>query len=308
MVEADRQSQNPEIEPTWPADWTTPERLDLLERVLRSPYFSQAEGLRRIFRAIVMGHESPDSIGKAAMASIRERLKGYFQNEGATEPLRITIAKGVQQATVELNTAIALDTGIESEASPKRRFWLAHWNGRQNAVIYSDLWAVPAAAGIQRTLWEIGAVAELRYGPRLCEDDLAGDNLVILGWPWWKEPSMGMRFRLDGQRIVDQTGERAFAGRRYEDAAGDRGEEYALLTRRPGLWPDTVVTSIVASHGRAIEGAGLWLTRDDATRVLTKAVEDSGSNYSFQVLLRVDLAGPDEEVMAVEYLEFAPVA
>ncbi|MGQ9635534.1 MAG: hypothetical protein ACUVXB_14980, partial [Bryobacteraceae bacterium] len=94
-------------------------RQELMRRLLSSPHFAQAESLRRILlylsERLESGNDSPvkeyeiavsvlgrpssfdpkiDPIVRVSMASIRDRLRAYFENEGRTEPLRVSLPKG----------------------------------------------------------------------------------------------------------------------------------------------------------------------------------------------------------------------
>lgn len=84
-----------------------------------------------------------------------------------------------------------------------------------------------------------------------------------------------------------------------------RATEYAVITRQPGLSPNTFVTMISANHGRANEAAGLYVTREDALqRLIQKMALGPGDAFParFQVLLQVELADLDEDVVNVEYV------
>lgn len=96
-----------------------------------------------------------------------------------------------------------------------------------------------------------------------------------------------------------------YSGLRYRDGTLERATEFALVTRQPGLSADTVITMIAANHGRAIEGAGQFLTVEDNVGMLLNA---SGVGQrdplptGIQFLLRVDMVDFDEEVINVEYV------
>jgi hypothetical protein len=96
-----------------------------------------------------------------------------------------------------------------------------------------------------------------------------------------------------------------YRGYRYRDGKLDRFSEYALITRRPGATPGSSVTVIASNHGRAIEGAGNFLTLGGE---ITKLLAPMGLDRTrilpdkFQILVRVDMIDLDDEVVNVEYV------
>jgi hypothetical protein len=85
----------------------------------------------------------------------------------------------------------------------------------------------------------------------------------------------------------------------------DRVVEFALVTRRPGPLGDSAITLIAANHGRAMEGAAQYVTREDKLSGLLRilgATEDAALPTHFQVLLKVGMIDFEEEVMDVEYV------
>jgi hypothetical protein len=96
-----------------------------------------------------------------------------------------------------------------------------------------------------------------------------------------------------------------YVGQRYMEGKLEKAVEPAVVTRRPGLTPGTVVTMICANHGRGIEGAGNLLTLESD---LAAVLESTGLNRAhelpayFQLLLRVHMVDFDEEVINVEYV------
>jgi hypothetical protein len=103
--------------------------------------------------------------------------------------------------------------------------------------------------------------------------------------------------------VSNQRGE--YRGSRFMSGTLERVTEYALVTRRPGLVGTSSVTLIGANHGRAMEGAVQFLTREDKVWELMNILvpgDHSGPPAHFQVLLLVDLIDFDEEVMDVQYV------
>ena len=86
-----------------------------------------------------------------------------------------------------------------------------------------------------------------------------------------------------------------------------RMTEYAVVTRRPGLVSGSSVTIIAANHGRAIEGAGHLLTLNDKVQELISKMPVKPSDElpaAFQLLMKVDTLNVDDEVTAVECIEY----
>jgi hypothetical protein len=96
-----------------------------------------------------------------------------------------------------------------------------------------------------------------------------------------------------------------YRGYRYRDGKLQRFSEYALVTRRQGATPGSSVTVIASNHGRAIEGAGNFLTLGgEIAKLLAKMGLDRVRVLPdrFQVLVRVDMIDLDDEVVNVEYV------
>jgi hypothetical protein len=97
--------------------------------------------------------------------------------------------------------------------------------------------------------------------------------------------------------------EPSYSGQRHMEGKLEKAAEPAVVTRRPGLAPGTVVTMISANHGRGVEGAAQFLTLEGD---VAAALESSGLGNAgklaahFQWLLRVHMVDFDEEVISVE--------
>jgi hypothetical protein len=97
-----------------------------------------------------------------------------------------------------------------------------------------------------------------------------------------------------------------YQGHRYKDGKLPRLTEYALVTRRRGATPQSAVTIIASNHGRAVEGAGYFLTLENEVSKLLKQMgfaESEALPDRFQILLRVEMIDLDDEVVNVEYLD-----
>jgi hypothetical protein len=93
----------------------------------------------------------------------------------------------------------------------------------------------------------------------------------------------------------------SYRGHRFTNGKLERVVEYALVTRRQGLVGDSAITLIAANHGRAMEGAVQFLTREDKVAGLLDILGGELPPH-FQVLLKVDMIDFDEEVINVEYV------
>jgi len=97
--------------------------------------------------------------------------------------------------------------------------------------------------------------------------------------------------------------EPSYSGLHYVEGKLEKAVEPAVVTRRPGLAPGTVVTLISANHGRGVEGAVQFLTLENevASALESSGIEGAGKLPAhFQWLLRVHLVDFDEEVISVE--------
>jgi hypothetical protein len=138
-------------------------------------------------------------------------------------------------------------------------------------------------------------------------------NLILLGSSrtnsFLDSLQGGNNFVITADRIENTrplTGEEAaYRGSRFTDGKLDKLTEYAVVTRRPSLTPGCAVTTITANHGRAIEGAGDFLTTENQVQSLLAHMNlgrDVAMPDHFQVVLRVDMIDFDEEVVEVEYV------
>ena len=140
---------------------TEPQRR-LLDRILESPQFAHAVGLKRILQYlcdhsaegslkeydIALGaigradsfDPKTDPIVRVSISTIRERLRAYFEAQGRNELLRLTIPKGEYRASF-FHGAAAQPAPPAAEFPPSlRRFWKQYVSGgAANILIYTDL-------------------------------------------------------------------------------------------------------------------------------------------------------------------------
>lgn len=360
----------------------TPEaRTSLLHRIMSSPHFAHAYSLRRIlaflaaqppeqppkeYEIAVRGIGRPESfdpkadpIIRVSMAGIRERLRAYFENEGAGERVRVSIPKGQYKLCFSPAEPAAALPRAETQA--RRRFWDPYLApGATNILVYTEvlffrdhhgnfvrnIFVNDLAAGapefaerglkleledfrpsfhfvsagemhsllsLSRAFQEIGAPLDIRNSRFFSWTEMQGANLILLGSartnPFLNSLQGKEPFVITPETIVNQIpapGEPVeYRGRRFYEGMLERVEEWALITRRPGLGRGTSITLVAANHGRAIEGAGHFIAREDGARRLMEAIGAGESDTlpaHFQVLLRVDMIDFVEEVVNVEYV------
>lgn len=138
----------------------------LLERILRSRFFSSAVSLQNILTFLcgetVTAHKpqvkeyeiainalgrrptfdpKTDPIVRVSIASIRKRLSQYYQSDGRREPLVLAVPKGQYRAEFSMRSSEAERTRESREMTPSiSRFWRPYRNhGVSNLVLFSEL-------------------------------------------------------------------------------------------------------------------------------------------------------------------------
>jgi hypothetical protein len=98
--------------------------------------------------------------------------------------------------------------------------------------------------------------------------------------------------------------EPSYPGQRRMSGNLERMTEFTLVTRRPGPVGNSAITLIAANHGRALEGAVQFLTREDKLSGLLRILGAGTGNLPehFQVLLRVEMIDFGEELIEIEYV------
>ncbi len=176
---------------------------------------------------------------------------------------------------------------------------------------YLSTGEVHCMLSVSRMFHEMGVPVETRNCRISSWNELSNANLILLGSPRTNtflstlqgdEPFSITPDRIDN-RAPEENEATIYEGRRYLDGKLMRMTEYALVTRRPGLSPGCAVTMIAANHGRAIEGAGHFLTLEDRVQ---SVIEGMGLARSakmpphFQLLMRVETIDVDDEVVQVQ--------
>lgn len=164
---------------------------------------------------------------------------------------------------------------------------------------------------VQRAFHEMKLALDIRNSRFFSWQEMQGTNLILLGSsrtnPFLHSLQGKEPFQMTQDSFVNtapREGEQqTYQGRHFFEGELERGVEYALVTRRPGIEAGSAITLISGTHGRAIEGAGQFLSREDRLATLLDALglgpKDAVPDH-FQALLRVDLIDYIEEVVNVE--------
>jgi hypothetical protein len=141
------------------------QKLSLLNRILASPQFLQAVSLQRILRflferagqedapsvteyeiAVVAINRPPlfdpkvDSIVRVSIASIRQRLQAYFENEGRNERWSLEIPKGEYRLRFVETGNSNQNSEPGADGAALRRFWAPYLtNSRANVLLFTEL-------------------------------------------------------------------------------------------------------------------------------------------------------------------------
>jgi hypothetical protein len=161
---------------------------------------------------------------------------------------------------------------------------------------------------IARMFHETGVPLEIRNSRITTWNELRNCNLILLGSPrtnpflgclQGEEPFVTHPDQIENRQA--QPGEeRFYRGFCHTDGKLVRRTEYAVVTRRPGIAPGRAVTMIAANHGKAIEGAGRFLTLEDTMGPVLESMQLEGATETpqrFQLLLRVEMMDVSDEVV-----------
>ena len=251
--------------------------------------------------------EAGTAAEKAPVRPLVQFWKPYLSGEAAnvivyTEPLFFRDEHGHYLRDWHVND---LSTGCEEI---RRRLPMDGLGPLHPSFHYLSAGEVHCMLSISRMFHEMGIPVETRNSRISSWNELRNANLILLGSPRTntflstlqsgREP-----FSIDPDRIENRAPEgneaALYQGRRYLDGKLMRMTEYALVTRRPGLSSGCAVTMIAANHGRAIEGAGHFLTLEDRVE---SVIESMGFPRApelpphFQLLMRVETIDVDDEV------------
>lgn len=356
------------------------QRQELVRRLLAHRQFAHAESLRRIVLYLfersqeedagpvreqeiavrVLGRPENfdakiDPIVRVSVASIRERLRQYFENDGRSEHVRLLLPKG--QYRIQFEAVPAEEIGRPTTVS-RAKFWSPYLTPvNPNLLVFTDLlffrddegnylrniYLNDRSAGteeictrlnlrpdkklspsfhfvsagemncllsITKAFTELGAALEYRNSRFFAWADARRANLILLGGtrtnPFVRSLQGSLPLVMTPNAIEDRKASAGQPGRwvgmRQQDGELERLVEYALVTRRAGPVAGTTVTMISANHGRAIEGAGAFLTDESHLRGLEEVFGGDCMPDQFQMLLRVEMLDYDEEVVDVGYV------
>lgn len=352
---------------------------ELIRRILASRQFTHAESLQRILRYLfertqdvrpgpvreqeiaieALGRPADfdpriDPIVRVSIASVRERLRQYFEQNGQYETTRLSLPKG--QYKLQFETIPDAPSRAKAATEARSRFWAPYLSPTNpNIVVFTEVLFYRDNAGnyvrniyvndfgrgldeirarlplpegdwlpsfhftpagetncvlsLVRTFAEIGASLDVRNARFFSWADARRSNLILLGSsrinPFVRSLQGDLPISITPVAIEDRGDGSAepivYTGQCFRDGGLERRVEYALVTRRPGPVGGTVVTIISANHGRAIEGAGTFLSDDPHLRGLEEAFGGHPPEH-FQLLLRVEMLDYDEEVVDVRYV------
>jgi hypothetical protein len=170
--------------------------------------------------------------------------------------------------------------------------------------------------GLVRLFFELGAPLELRNARTSFWSELRNANLIMLGATrtnTFMDAMQGdtpISLHEDCISVADPLpGEQScYRGSRRREGKLPCLTEYALVARRPGPSPASAITTISANHGKAIQGAGHFLTLENQTARLLGSLDavDFESAAPFQTVFRVDMIDLDDEVVNVEPVAWRP--
>ncbi len=366
----------------------TDQQRELLKRLFNSRYFAGAQSLKRILEYLCQRSEDSergtikeydiavhalgrpssfdpktDPIVRVNIATIRERLRSFFENEAPDSRIRLGIPKGQYRVTFEDVPKRGLQAGSASTRFPAlERFWHPYLTRTfPNTLVFTELLFFRDGQGtyvrniyvnemqgglelltrrlpclqaeefrpsfhfvsagevhclltLTHLLERMGVECNARNSRFLAWNSLRDTHLILIGSsrtnPFIDSLQGENAFFLSHDRIINRSprcGEEAsYAGYRTKDGKLEKVTEYAVVTRRPAPTAGCVVTCIAANHGRALEGAGDFLSEESQVSLLLDRLEadqpGASSSSHFQALLKVEMIDFDEEVAHVEII------
>jgi len=364
----------------------TDQQRELLKRLFNSRYFASAESLKKILEYLCRRSENADrgvikeydiavhALGRPSsfdpktdpivrvnMATIRERLRSYFENDAPESQIRLVIPKGQYRAVFEEVPNRGFEAGAASMRFPAlERFWHPYLTRTfPNTLVFAELLffrddhgtyvrniyineiqgglellakrlpglhpeefrpsfhfvsagEVHCLLTLTHLFERMGVECNSRNSRFLAWNSLRDTNLILIGSsrtnPFIDSLQGENAFFVTQDRILNRlprAGEQAsYAGHRTKDGKLEKVTEYAVVTRRPAPTADCVVTCIAGNHGRALEGAGDFLSEESQVSLLLERLEadqqGASSSSHFQALLKVEMVDFDEEVAHVE--------
>ena len=250
-----------------------------------------------------------DGEGGAVERAVMQFWRPYFGTEAPnviayTEPVFFRDDKGHYFRDWYVNEPAAAERLT-------KRLTRAGYGRLEPSFHYLSTGEVHCMLSIARVFHEMRVPVETRNCRISAWNELRAANLILLGSPRTNAFLDSLQgedaFVITADRIENRArrpGEKPYyKGLRYLDGKLVRMTEYAIVTRRPGLAPGRAVTLIAANHGRAIEGAGHFLTLEDRMESVLRAMglEDAPEMPAhFQMLMRVETIDIDDEVASVQ--------
>lgn len=264
---------------------------------------------RAAFSAHSEGRAAPDT-AETTMAARRKFWQPYLSGNARnmlvyTDVLFFRDDSGNYLRNIYVN---GLSGGAEElqERLPAKAF-----HGLKPSYHFTSAGEVQAMLALIWLFARLKAPLEVRNSRFTSWNELRSSNLILLGSSrtnaFVDALQAGNNFVItaDAVRNTDpREGEEAsYSGQRHMEGKLERAVEPAVVTRRPGLAPRTVITMISANHGRGVEGAAQFLTLegDVAAALKSSGLENAAKLPAhFQWLLRVHMVDFDEEVISVE--------
>ncbi len=179
------------------------------------------------------------------------------------------------------------------------------------AYHYLSAGEVQCLLSLSRMFHEAGVPIETRNSRITSWNELRNANLILLGSPrtnsflsslQGSEPFIVSPDRIENRRPA-RGEEASYQGFRYMDGKLMRRTEFALVTRRPGLASGCAITMIAGNHGKAIQGAGHFLTLEDKVGDLLRAMGAGESGEVppyFQLLMRSEMIDLNDEIVETQ--------
>lgn len=264
---------------------------------------------RAVFSALPAGGAAPE-IAETTMAARRRFWQPYLSGNAKnmlvyTDVLFFRDDSGNYLRNIYVND---LPGGVEEirKRAPAKAF-----HGLKPSYHFTSAGEVQSMLALIWLFARLKAPLEVRNSRFTSWNELRSSNLILLGSSrtnaFLDALQAGNNFVIAADEIRNleprQGEEPSYSGQRHMEGKLEKAVEPAVVTRRPGLAPGTVVTMISANHGRGVEGAAQFLTLegDVAAALESSGLDNAGKLPAhFQWLLRVHMVDFDEEVISVE--------
>jgi len=264
---------------------------------------------RAVFSPLSAGESAPE-MAETAMAARRKFWQPYLFGNAKnmlvyTDLLFFRDDSGNYLRNIYVN---GLPGGVEEicKRAPAKAF-----RGLKPSYHFMSAGEVQSMLALIWLFAHLKAPLEVRNSRFTSWNELRSSNLIFLGSSrtnaFVDALQAGNNFVMTADEIRNleprEGEEPSYSGQRHMEGKLEKAVEPAVVTRRPGLAPGTVVTMISANHGRGVEGAAQFLTlENEVAAALGSSGIDSAAKLPahFQWLLRVHMVDFDEEVISVE--------